>query len=370
MAVTIPTVNAMQDRAQAEVTSRDPSLTDFNEGSFLDAVTGAGAVLADETIRLSLAGQARFFFSTASGDALDQLAADRGFPARNLTAAAVGEVEWTKDLPASAYLLPAGTRVSGTAADGTVVVVESTTAVSVAVIDVSVTVPAIAQIGGLASNLAPGFIGTVIDTVPADPAATVANPAAFTGGAEAETDEEYRARLALFFSTVQRGTVAALIFAALLVPGVTIATVDESLVPTDGVVRVYIGDPDANSNAPLIALVVIQIDLFRAAGVQVVVLGASRQEEPVALTITVPLGADTANLSSEIKSNILGYTSALRPGEALRVSELCFRAHDASADVISVLATTPTADVTPTLPQDAIRVNEVDITLTFTEIAV
>lgn len=365
MAVTIPTVNAMQDRAKAEVTSRDPSLTDFNEGSVLDAVTGAGAVLADETIRLSLAGQARFFFSTASGDALDQLAADRGFPARNLAAAAVGTVVWTKDIPAAAYLIPAGTRMSGTAADGTVVVVESTVGVTVLALDVSVNVPSIAQIAGLGSNLAAAFIDTVIDTVPADPAATVANPLIFAGGAEAETDEEYRARLALFFSTVQRGTVAALIFAALLVSGVSIATVDESFVPADGIVRVYIGDPDAQSNPALVALVVTSVDLFRSAGVQVIVLGSTRQLETVDLTITLPLGADEITIGAEIKANILGYTDALDPGEALRISELGYRAHDASQSVISVVSTSPAADVTPTNAQDAIRVLLAGITLSF-----
>ena len=368
MAIAVPTVKAMQDRAIAEVQSRDATLTDTTEGSFIDALTGAGAVLADETIRLALAGQARFYFDTATGDALDQLAADRGFPARNQAAAAVGNVTWTKDIPGAAYLIAAATRMSGTQADGTVVVVESTVAVNVLAGDVFVTVPAVAQIAGPGSNLVAGFIDTVIDTDPADPAATVTNAAIFAGGAAAETDEEYRARLKTFFSTVQRGTVAALIFAALLVPGVSIATVDESFLAADGIVRVYIGDPDAQSSPALVALVVTSVDLYRAAGVMVIVLGSTRQLETVDLTVTVPLGTDTATLSADIKANILGYTDALDPGEALRVSELCYRTHDASSLVISVLGTVPTADVVPTNAQDAIRVLIGGITLTFVEI--
>ena len=370
MAVEIPTVEEMQTRAITEVQTRNPRLTDENEGSFIDAVTGAGAVLADESIRLSLAGQARFFFDTSQDGELDALAADRGFPARKPASGGAGEFTWTEGIPGSAYTIPAGARVQGKLDDGTPVVVESTAAVVLTAGASSVVIPGVAQESGPATNLTIGFINEIVDVEVTDPTATVTNLARFVGGSVAETNEAYRARLRLFFSTLRRGTPAALTFGALSVPGVTVVTVDETLVPVDGIVRVYIGDPDARSNDILAAAVVTELENWRAAGVQVLVLGADREEITLALSVTVPIGADTTALGADIRANILGYTDALRPSEALRVSELCFRAHDADDTIISVVSTSPTADVTPTEVQDAIRVNDSDISLTFLQIPV
>lgn len=370
MAVEIPTVQEMQDRAITEVQTRNPRLTDTNAGSVIDALTGAGAVLADETIRLGLAGQARFFFDTAQAGELDALAADRGFPSRKAASPGIGEFQWTKVVGGSAYTIPAGTRVQGRLDDGTPIIAESTAAVVVQATDTTVTVPATTVDTGPDTNLVEGFLDEVIDTIPADPTATVTNLGRFVGGDVVESDELYRARLRLTFSTLRRGTVAALIFGSLLVAGVRVVTVDESLIGVDGIVRVYIGDPDARSNAILAALVVLELENWRAAGVQLIVLGADRQEIPVALTLTVPVGADTVALADDVRENILGYTDNLRPSETFRISELCFRAHDASEDVLSVVSTNPTADVTPTNVQDAIRVNKTEISITFLEIAV
>jgi hypothetical protein len=368
MAVVIPTVQEIQDRAITEVQTRNPRLTDTNEGSFIDALTGAGAVLADETIRLGLAGQARFFFDTAIGAELDALAADRGFPARKAASSGAGEVQWTKVVGAAAYTIPAATRIQGTLDDGTPVVVESTASVVVQAIDTVVTVPCIAQATGPTTNLSIGFLDTVLDTIPSDPAATVTNAARFVGGAVVESDEAYRSRLRLFFSTLRRATVAAIKFGALLVAGVQVVTVSEATVPADGIVRVYIGDPDARSNALQVAAVVTELENWRAAGVQVVVLGADREEISVALTVTVPAGTDIASLAADIRANIVGYTDTLEPSEVFRISELYHRAHDAGETVLSVVATAPVADVTPTATQDAIRVNSTDIALTFLEV--
>jgi len=363
----IPTVQEIQDRAITEVQTRNPRLTDTTEGSVIDGITGAGAVLADEAIRLALVGQARFYFDTAIGGELDALAADRGFPPRKGATGAVGTFQWTKGDPGASYVLPAGHRVQGALDDGTPVVVESIAAVTVGVADTVVDVPAVAQDTGPGTNLAAGFLDTPVDIIPSDTGATVTNSARFVGGDVAETDEAYRARLRRFFSTLRRGTVAALEFGALTVPGVEIVTVDESLVPVDGIVRLYIGDPDAHSNALLADAVRVEIENWRAAGVLVEVLGADREEIPVALVITVPAGADTATLGQDIRANILGYTDNLPPGAPLRASELCFLAHDASDLVQSVVATTPLADVFPTEAQDAIRVTEAAIALTYVE---
>jgi uncharacterized phage protein gp47/JayE len=355
-------VREMQLRAIAEVQTRNPRLTDTNEGSVIEATMGAGAVLADECIALALDGQRRFYYATAVGVEIDALSADRGGPLRKPDTAAVGFYQWTKGNPSASYVLPAGHRVQGTLDDGTPVVVESTAGVAFAVAEQTKNVAAVAQDTGPNTNLAPGFLDTPVDVIPADPTATVSNAGRFVGGAEAESDEAYLERIRLFPSTLRRGTVPALEFGARTVPGVSLATVDESFVPSDGIVREYIGDPDARSNTALADAVEVEIENWRAAGVQVLILGSDREEIAISLTLTVVPGTDTATLKQDVRASVLAYTDALQPNETLRVSELCFRAHDADrARIVSVVSNDPVADVSPTAPQDAIRVNEADI---------
>ncbi len=368
MTVVLPTFDELQSRAKAEVQLRQPRLTDFTEGSVLDAITGAAAVLADESIHINVDLFSEHFFGTAEGSALDALAADRGFPPRKPPVGAVGSVLWTKDDAGAAYTIPSGTLIEGTI-EGVVIQVGTTSTAVLSATDVSIAIPAQATITGRESNFPAGTLDTVTAPLVADPDATATNPVGFAGGAPVETDDQYRDRLRRFFNTLRRGTVAALEFGSLLVPGVSFATVDESTVPESlgGFVSVYIGDPDARSNDTLAAQVVESLEDFRAAGVLVVVLGADREEVSLALTLTVLQGADTAQVGEDARANILGYTDNLRPNETLRLSRIDQTAHEASELVRSVAITSPIADVSPTLPQNAIRVNKTDISLVFVE---
>lgn len=368
MTVVLPTFDELRARIRSEIQLRQPKLTDFTEGSVLDAISGGAAVLGDESIRVNVDLFSEHFFDTAEGAALDALAADRGFPPRKLAVGAVGSVLWTKDDAGAAYTIPSGTLIEGTV-EGVVIQVATTSTAVLSATDVSIAIPAQATITGRGTNFPANTLDTVAAPLVADPGATVTNPVGFAGGADAETDDQYRDRLRRFFNTLRRGTVAALEFGSLLVPGVSFATVDESTVPESegGFVSVYVGDPDARSNDTLAALVVESLEDFRAAGVLVIVLGADREEVTLALTLTVLQGADTAQVGEDVRANILGYTDNLKPNETLRLSRIDQTAHEASELVRSVAIVSPTADVAPTLPQNAIRVNETDISLVFVE---
>jgi uncharacterized phage protein gp47/JayE len=265
--VLIPTFNELQDAAKAEIQLRNPALTDFNEGSNLDAISGAAAVMADEVIRIALARFAEVFFDTATGAALDALAQDRfgGRIVRKPATASIGTVRWTRNA-AGAYTILAGTRFRVSVGTQTVTV-QTTSAVSMLAADTFVDLPVQATVTGRATNVAAGKTWQILDTLLADPSATATNPEPLAGGSDAETDEAFRDRIRRVYDALVRGTVSALEVGAMNVPGVAIVTVDESEVESSGWVYVYIGDPDARSNSALAALVAVELINWRAAGI-------------------------------------------------------------------------------------------------------
>lgn len=365
---TLPTFQELYDAARAEIQLRRPDLTDFNEGSNLDAITGAAAVLADETSRVAVALFAAQFFDTAVGADLDALVQDRfgGALARKPATAAIGTVTWTRDA-AGAYVIPAGTRMRATIGSVTITV-QTTAAVTLLSTDTSVDLPVQATVTGRASNAAAGTLEEVVDVQIADPGATATNAQPLAGGSDAETDESLRDRVRRQYSTLRRGTVASLEAGALSVPGVAVVTVDESDVESSGWVYLYVGDPDARSNDTLAALVATEIVNWRAAGVLVEVTGAERQEKSMALSIAVERGADQLTIAAAIRAAIVAYGDTLGPGERVRYSRLEQACHQASELVVAAQVDNLQGDVTPSADYRAIRFTPETISLSFSEV--
>jgi uncharacterized phage protein gp47/JayE len=117
MPVSPSTFTQLRNLAETEIVTIDPTLSDFSEGSNLDAIVGAAAVLADDTNRVAIRLYRAHLLDTAEGEALDALALDRFGLARKAASPAVGSVLWAEDA-ASGYMIPAGTSVQGTGPDG------------------------------------------------------------------------------------------------------------------------------------------------------------------------------------------------------------------------------------------------------------
>ena len=90
------TFDAIVAAVVAEMQTRDPTLTDFSEGSTLDGLSGLAAMAAEETMRLVLQRAAGLFVETARGADLDTIVYDRTGLTRNAAAAAIGEVTVTR----------------------------------------------------------------------------------------------------------------------------------------------------------------------------------------------------------------------------------------------------------------------------------
>ncbi len=364
---TLPTFDDLYNAARAEIQLRRPDLTDFNEGSNLDAIAGAAAVLADEVSRVAVALFAAQFFDTAEGAELDALVQDRfgGSLVRKPATAALGTVTWERDA-AGAYVIPAGTRFRATFGT-TTITVQSTVAVSLLSTETETEIPVQATVTGRAGNAAAGEIDEIIDVHVSDPGATCTNAQPLAGGSDAETDEALRDRVRRVYSTLRRGTKAALETGALSVPGVGIVTVDESEVESSGWVYVYVGDPDARGNDTLATLVETELENWRCAGVLVEVQAAERQEKSITMEVVVERGSDQVAVAAAIRAAVVAYGDSLGPGVRARGSRVEQAAHQASDLVVAVNDVSFGGGASPSANYRAIRFTAETIAIAFTE---
>lgn len=145
------------------------------------------------------------FYQTASGEQLDERAAERGV-ARKPASGAVGVLTFSRSAPLwFPAVLPAGT-VCATSGEGAARYVTTEDA-TLPANSLSLDVPARAETPGAAGNALAGTV-TVLVT-PSAAVESVTNSAAFTGGTDGESDDALRARLLQRCAQPANGTNAA-----------------------------------------------------------------------------------------------------------------------------------------------------------------
>ena len=382
----LPTVDELRTAAQAAIQADDPRLTDFTEGSNLDAVAGAAATMTDASIRHAVHLARAGFVETAEGSDLDRVITDRGGPTRLNPSAARVPLLLVRDTFVGAYTLAAGEEIRGEAADGTVITFEVDEAVTLGIGDDDVAFEATCTVTGRVSNVAAGTLGTIAGL---PDGLTIEQDERAAGGSEGEPytdagDAIYRARYRLSRQALQ-GTPEALRFAALSVPGVTYAEVDESNIACEdgGYVALLIGDPDAEGNSTLAEEVDAALDTIeingrigvRAAGVEVTVLAAAREEGDFVYDVVARAGAGLT--VAEVRAVVLAYLDTLAPGQTHYPSqgEAAILALGRSR-VLDAIERDPldtdahAAARVPAAQQNAIRTaaNGADITVNITEV--
>lgn len=360
----VSTFTEIYDAGQAEVQTRNPSLTDWTEGSFLDATIGGGAVLSEEVGRVQIAEFGGLFFDSATGDRLDRLAYDRIRAQRLPKTASVGSIAWTRDA-GGAYPVPSGTTVRATI-EGVTFSFTTTSTVIMGASDTTISIPVSATQTGRSHNIGVGTVTEVIDVVGLDPDATITNPQVMAGGSEVETDDEFKTRIRLLYDSFRRATVAALKIGALGVPGIKFATIVEQF-PVPVTVFVYIGDPDAQGNDVLAGLVATELELWRAGGVLVTVLAAAREVQAVTIDVIVKAGSDQSTLRDSVQLAIVAYGDTLGPNDPAYASQIECAALDSSALVLAADLPSVGVSISPAAPQNAIRFEAVSITVNITE---
>lgn len=326
MANEIPTFEDLYEAYKDEVQSRAPGLTDFEEGSNLDAMAGGTGVMAQELVKFIIDRFARTFIDTANGpevtggpDDLQNLLVDHfgdSFSRPGASQATVTLLFSRPNTDEGNVEILAGTVVK-TDKDANGNEIRFATEIDVTMTGLSTEVSARAVDGGSDSNVSPNTLINIEDSL-TDPSVTVTNALAATGGAPIDTDSEYREFARNQFDIIRGATGAAIQAAAENVPGVEIATLIESIIKvieydigTDDIKVgaepfdlprgiLYIADANGTASAALISDVEAAILTVRACGVVKQVLGATPISVDWIASYTLdPGGPNFAELNSD-----------------------------------------------------------------------
>lgn len=344
-----PTFDDLFRVARDEVLLRSGKISrDAVERDGMDAnvLVAAAAAAADEVVGQVAELATSLFLDSARAEALDRLVFDRYGLVRKAAAAALGTVQFTSPGGAPAtFTIPGGTVLA--APDGRQYVTTQNVIFTAGSLGpVAATVRSV--LAGADQNAKSGSITSIVGTFPSQPAdLAVTNPFATTGGDDAETDDSLRERARRFFTTVRRGTLAALEEAALGVSGVRTAKafeVVDALGRPARLVQLVVADAFAEQFASydtvppryevqsqyLASLVFNALADVRPAGVYVRVVVANVVLQSVQLALTFMAGVDVQDAALRARAAMVDYVNSLNPGEAF--------SYEAATQVLSTVS--------------------------------
>lgn len=329
------------------------NLTDFNVGSVNRTLIEAPAIEIEELYIQMLNGLIESV-PVAVYQAFDFT--------RRAAIYAVGTVTFSASpAPAQDIAIPLGTVLT---VPGTAKTYATTAAATLLAGQTSVTVPVQATTAGIAGNTLSATITSLQASISGITGVT--NAAAYTNGIDEETDEERKTRFGAYISTLSRGTLGAIEYAASIavvkdVNGALIEVVDRVGIVEEvpGRVSCYIfNGSGSTADALVIAAQQIidgyidagtgeKVPGYRAGGTEVTV--RKMTEQPVALTATVATEAGytlNATMRAALEAAHNDYVLSIGAGETLYLSELYARL-TAVEGVAGLTITAPAGDITP-----------------------
>lgn len=339
----------------------NPNVIDV-AGSDVGILLGATSLMGEEVVAALAIILQGLFVETARADQLDRIAFDRYGLTRFPATPATVTLTFTRGAGSSGTI-PAGNRVQ--TPDGTVFAIDSDVVCPAG--SFSVTGTATAILAGPDSNVPAGTLTQFLDA-PFDPSIVVTNATPAAGGTDAETDAQFRGRIMGFFPTVRRGTLGAIEFGALQVPGVAVAKAFEILsgsgLPACAV-QLIIADANGNASQTLISQVEVELLDFRAAGIPVSVeSGSVFQVAPVTWSISIATGVDSNAAKSQLRAVTVAVAQFLRPGETLYRSSLIAAARTIPGIIVTDSSLVdPAFDIVPNKTQ-LIRIDPTAVVFT------
>ena len=299
----------------------DPAQVDV-AGSDVNLYVGIASVVGYQLV-MSLAQNVNsLLLDGAYGDDLDRYGVDRYQLPRKGAAAAVGAVRIYRTNPAAGSgTVPMSTPLQ------TLNGIEYITSQSVSfgTSDLTAIVNVRAAVGGKTSQVGANTIRQFSQPqLLWDKTLQVNNDLPTAGGEDTEPDDVYRERIRAFWNTARRGTLSAIQYGALTVPGVVSATVTEALVGVQParVVNLRIADSSGVASSALAATVQASLDDYRAAGIAVIVDTSTPQIVTVQLKLTFSASVDSTILSENVRTAVVEYINSLAVGEVLYKSSL------------------------------------------------
>lgn len=255
----------------------------------------------------------QMFVQTAESQYLDYHASERGIT-RKPAIKAKGKVRFILTAPLEVSLtIPKGTVVSSSGSNPRRYVTDKDATVEAG--KKSITIPCTAEQGGADSNAVIGAVDVLITTVVG--IEVVTNTYAFTGGADAESDESLRQRVIESFSTISNGTNKAYYKSlALSVDTVTGAGVIPR-VRGVGTVDVYICTGKETASDNLVAKVQEIMSKERELNVDVQVQSANKVTASLGIMLEILPGYNYSDVANEVTEVVFEYINSLSVGDSL-----------------------------------------------------
>ena len=308
-----------------KATKIDAAMIDV-EGSDANLVVGSSSYMAQQVARQCAQEMSEHFLDPSMPDeSLDRLVYD-SFAGMTRKGAAPSYVTVQLTRPtagAGAGTIPTNTKVLALSGTEFVTIAPATFAAS-AVGGVSVIVKSV--LAGIAYNVGKNQIRSFSDASQLfDPTIQINNEDRSAGGGDRESNDLLVARAQKFFITARRGTLGAIEFGALAVPGGESANAVEVI--TTGsmparVVLLYIADGTGVSNAALGNIVRNSLLEYRGGGVSVIIATSVPELVSVMLQLTFAANVDTVTVTSNIRAAIVGFINSLGVNQPLLRNDL------------------------------------------------
>ncbi len=260
----------------------------------------------------------QMFAQTASGTQLEYIAAARGITRKPATTS-VGTLTFGRDTALNYDVeIPAGTVCSTSEAEPIRVKTTQTATLTAGML--SVTVPAQSEGGGSAQNTGIGSVKVMV--TPPAAITSVTNEDAFTGGIDAESDEELRERIIESYKNISNGTNSAFYKEQVLkhdeIYSASVVAKERGVGTVDIYVAIRGGVPDDS----VVTQLQTEITELRELNVDVQVNKADTIEVAVGVDISVKDGYSFNEIKQQCIDNIINYFNTLKIGEPCLVAAI------------------------------------------------
>jgi len=355
------------------IQARSAKLVDFSIGSILRSLAESNAGVASWLQQLIVRVLVTTRASTCSGEDLDSWMADFGFY-RLSAVQASGMVTFSRFTATHPALILTGTKVR--TMDGTQIY----TVISDSRIKtfdsgqkgyilpahvVSVNVPVRATRAGADGNVMAGTVTVIVGTVAFVDAVT--NAGAFTGGKNAETDDDFRARFTKWFTSLSKATKEAIEFALLHIQNGVSYTLTENVSydghPQPGYFYAVVDDGSGWPSEAFIQRANVAIENTRGFTVSFGVFSPLVIRADVSIIIKTESPEHHAEVLGLVKRAVEVYINSLTLGQLLTYTKLLKLASSASPmikSITSIKLNNSNADL-PATAKEVIRAGTIEV---------
>ena len=317
----------------------DPFQVDV-EGSDINLIVGATSAIAHFLVLQLDYSVNKLLLDGADGEDLDRYAWDRYTLVRKGASAAVVQLRIYRDSAGPSGTIAVGRKIR----TKTGIEYITTSVASMGTNDLVTICNASATQAGKSSQVGANALTAIDDPASLfDPSLRVNNDSPAAGGEEVQSDDQFREIIRVFWTTARRGTVGAIEFGAMQVPGIVTAKAVEALttviivmpygpvtisVPIVSiscparVVNLYIADSTGVANQTLANSCRFMLEEYRACGITVLVNTGMPSFINIVLALVFQADIDTVTLTDAVKGAIFEYVNSIPVNATLQRSAL------------------------------------------------